>query len=221
MRRLSVTAACSTIAWCCVLNLLWIVFTALGGVVGGIGPATVTACILARRRIQGESFHFGEFAKLWRREFVRGTAVILPVVAAMVVLLLNYVFLSSRIPGESAFRIATLITLAMTAGIGAYLGPMYAHYDLPLRLYLVKSTRFALARPVPTVILLFVLAAISFAVALAPVLLFTVAIGAWLHTSTWLCVRFFTENEDKLASSEPESPLFFERALPSEPLRIR
>lgn len=214
-------AACTTIAWCCALNALWIAFTLLGGVVLGIGPATVTACVFARKHARGESFHFRDFAATWRREFVRGTAVILPTLVVTAVLVANYLFFSALGPEADAPRLVTLIALVLTIGVGAYIGPMYANYDLPLRSVIPKATRFAFARPIPTVILLFVFATIAFATAAAPVLLATVSIGAWIQTSTWLCVRFFSENEDRLAAADPTPRPVAERALPTEPLRIR
>lgn len=215
-------AASSVIAWCCTLNALWLAFTLLGGVVLGIGPATVAACILVRRRMRGdESFHPRDFARLWRRELWRGSAVILPVVVVTAVLLSNYAFFSALGPEASAARLATLAALVLVVGAGAYVGPMYAHYDLPLRAYAVKALRFALARPASTVLLLLVTAALAFASAAAPLLPAVVSVGAWLHASTWLCVRFFEENEARLAGQARPGPREPVRALPSEPLRIR
>jgi uncharacterized membrane protein YesL len=216
-----VHAVSSTVAWCCALNALWITFTLLGGVVLGVGPATVAACILVRRRMRGESTRLRDFAAVWRRELVRGSLVVLPVAVLTTVLLSNYAYFSALGPSASAARLATLGALVVALGAGAYVGPMYAHYDLPPWSYPAKAVRFALARPAPTVVLLFVLLATAFATAAVPILLLTVSIGAWLHTSTWLCIRFFEENEDRLAAAAEPGPVRPERALPSEPLRIR
>jgi uncharacterized membrane protein YesL len=213
--------AFSTIAWCCALNVLWIAFTLLGGIVLGIGPATVTACILVRRRTRGESIQLRDFAALWRRELIRGSLVILPVAVVTTVLLSNYAYFSALGPSATAARLVTLAAFVLAIGAGAYVGPMYAHYDAPLWSYPVKAVRFALARPASTVVLLFVFATLAFATAAMPVLLFTVSIGAWLQTSTWLCVRFFSENEDRLAEVAAAGPDQPQRALPSQPLRIR
>lgn len=215
-------AACSTVAWCCGLNALWIVFTLAGGVVLGIGPATVAACVLSRRRMRGESVHLRDFAATWRREMFRGGLVVLPVPVAIALLATNYAYFSALGPGATVPRLATLGALLLAVGAGSYVGPMYAHYDLPRRRYLVKAMRFALARPASTLLLLFVGAAVGSASAAVPVLLLTVSIGAWLQTSTWLCVRFFTENEDRLAdAARPDPTRTPVRALPTEPLRMR
>jgi uncharacterized membrane protein YesL len=212
-----VHGACSVVAWWCALNALWIVFTLLGGIVLGLGPATVAACVMCRARTRGETTGVRDFAAAWRRELRGGTAVVGPVVAVVVLLWLNYAFFASLGARGDLPRLVTLVALAVAVGAGAYVAPLYAQYDLPWRLYAVRSLRFALARPASTVILLFVAAVVVAATVALPVLLFTVSIGAWLHASTWLCLRFFAENEARLTTT-PETPA---RTLPVEPLRIR
>jgi uncharacterized membrane protein YesL len=220
-----VHAACSVVAWWGALNALWIVFTLLGGIVLGIGPATVAACVVCRARARGDAAGVRAFAAVWRREFRGGNAVVGPVVAVVVLLWLDYAYFAQSDsaglgPRGDLARVATLVALVVAVGAGAYVGPMYAHHEMPWRLYAVRSLRFALARPASTVLLLFVAAAVAAATAALPVLLVTVSIGAWLHSSTWLCLRFFGENEARLNSptTRPDGP---RRGLPVEPLRIR
>lgn len=215
---LRVHTVCSTVAWCAALNAMWVAFTLLGGVVLGIGPATVTASILTRRRMRGESVRFRDFAMTWRREFARGSAIVLPLLAVVVALVGNYGFFAALGPRASVARLVTLGALVLAVAIGAYLAPMYAHYQLPLWAYVVKAARFCFARPSATILLLFVFTVLAFASAVMPALLATVSIGAWLHTSTWVCVRLFQENEDRLAAGPDHTEQV--RALPTEPLRI-
>jgi uncharacterized membrane protein YesL len=212
-------AVCSTIAWCCLLNLYWLIFTMLGAIVAGIGPSTVAACVLARRRSRGEAVDVRDFAIVWRREFRAGNAVVLPVVVVIAVLWTNYLAFSG--PDTTALRLTTLGALVVAIAIGSYVAPMYAHYDLPLWQYVIKASRFALARPASTVLLVLVFATIAFATAAMPLLVVVMSVGTWLHTTTWLCVRFFAENEDRLAAPASNHPPVPERALPTEPLRIR
>jgi uncharacterized membrane protein YesL len=206
-----VHAACGTVAWCAALNAQWIAFSLLGGVVLGIGPATVTASILVRRRGRGETTAPQDFWRTYRREFGRGNAVMLPVVAVVALLAI-------QVAAEG--RVVPIVALVLAVAGGAYVAPMYAHYDIPLWSYVVKSMRFALARPAPTALLLLVGSAIAFATVAMPILLLVISAGAWLHVSTWLALRFFAENEDRLHRVQTaETPLV--NALPSEPLRIR
>ena len=198
---------------------MWLVFTLLGAGVLGVGPATVTACIVARRYARGDKVRLRDFARTWRRELVRGNVVILPVLAVAGVLWSNSVFFSA--PGFGPARLASLVAFVLALAALTYLGPMYAHYDMPLRRYLPTAMRFAMRRPHATALLVLVFAALASASAAAPILLISISVGAWLHTSTWLCVRFFAENERRRALAEsPERPDQV-LTLPTEPLRIQ
>jgi uncharacterized membrane protein YesL len=214
--------ACSVIVWCAVVNALVLVFTALGGVVLGLGPALIAAYVLTRRTLRGDAVRpLRDFTSVWRREFVRGNAVMLPPLLAAALLWANYSYFTALGPQASVARSATLIALIAVVGIGAILGPMYAHYALPLRAYLPMAAKFALAHPASTIILLFVFTTLAFVSAVFPVIAVMVSLGGWVHVSTWLCLRFFAENDDRLADQNRGGPPADVTILPAEPLRMR
>jgi uncharacterized membrane protein YesL len=191
--------AADEVFWAAKLNLLWLLFTAVGGVLLGIGPATVAAYTLARRHAQNESFQaFPAFVSVYRREFVRGSLLFLPILGVSVFLVSNYFYFASLGPAAVVPRLATLAALAVVILVGAYLLPMAVHYDLRTRDYLPKASLFALTRPAASVLLLFVGIAVVYATTLYPFLLLVVAVGGWIQLDTWLCLRFFAENEARL-----------------------
>src|SRR5689334_1486631 len=66
--------ATDEVLWAIKLNLWWVLFTLAGGVVLGVGPATLAAYTLARRHALGDSFPvWPAFAAAFRREFRRGS----------------------------------------------------------------------------------------------------------------------------------------------------
>lgn len=187
--------ATDEVFWAAKLNLLWMIFTLAGGVLLGIGPATVATYALARRHASGESVAaWPAFVAVYRREFGRGNLLVLPLVGAAVLLVTNYFYFASLGPAATVPRLTTLAALAALAVIAAYLLPMAVHYDLPTRGYLPKASLFALTRPAASVLLLFVFTATGYAVATYPVLA-VVAVGGWIQLDTWLCLRLFAENE--------------------------
>ena len=190
--------AADEVFWAAELTLLWTVFTLAGGVVLGVGPATVAAYTLARRRASGEAFGaWSAFAATWRREFGRGSALVLPLAGAAVLLITNYFYFATLGSAATALRLITGVTFAVLALIAAYLLPMAVHYDLPTRAFVGKALLFALTRPAASVLLLFVLVAVGYATSTFPFLL-VVAVGGWIQLSTWLCLRLFEENEARL-----------------------
>ncbi|WP_245642236.1 YesL family protein [Nonomuraea candida] len=198
---LRIQAACSELIWAARLNLIWLVFTLAGGVILGLGPATVAAYTLARRHARNESFQvWREFWTVYRREFVRASLLVLPMALLAVALVGNYLYFSVLGPGSGALRVATFAALLVLAAVGAYIGPLYAHYELPLWAYIPKASLLALTRPASTVLLLFALWAIAYVTAAVPVLAPLISVGAWIYLNTWLCLRFFQENEARLHS---------------------
>jgi uncharacterized membrane protein YesL len=189
--------ATDEVVWAIKLNALWILFTLLGGIALGIGPATLAAYSLARRRSAGESFHaFPAFRTAFRQEFRRGTLVVLPLVALAVVLIGNYLYFAAL--GTALPRLASLAALVALGLIAAYALPMAVHYDLGIRMLLPKASLVALARPASSLVLLFVALSIAYLSAKFPVLGIVLAGGAWIQLDTWLCLRFFAENEARL-----------------------
>ncbi len=191
--------AADEVVWVMKLNALWIGFTLLGGVALGIGPATLAAYSLARRRSSGESFHaLPAFRVAFRREFRRGSIVVLPLVAAAVVLIGNYLYFASLGANASVPRLASLVALVVLGVIAAYLLPMAVHYDLRVRELLPKASLVVLARPASSLVLLFVAVSIAYVSGKFPVLGIVLAGGGWIQIDTWLCLRFFAENEARL-----------------------
>jgi uncharacterized membrane protein YesL len=191
--------ATDEVVWAIKLNALWILCTVLGGVALGIGPATLAAYSLARRRSSGESFHaLPAFRAAVRQEFRRGSLVVLPLVAAAVLLIGNYLYFASLGAKASLPRLISLVALVALGVIAAYLLPMAVHYDLRVRELLPKASLVALARPASSLVLLFVAVSIAYVSAKFPVLGIVLAGGGWIQLNTWLCLRFFAENEARL-----------------------
>ncbi|MFC9692050.1 YesL family protein [Kribbella sp. NPDC056951] len=191
--------AADEVIWAVRLNGLWLGFTLLGGVALSIGPATLAAYTLSRRRNIGESFHiFPAYRAAFKSEFRRGTLLGLPASVAVVLLVGNYLYFASLGVQATIPRLASLGALAVLGVISAYLLPMAVHFDLRTRELLPKASLIALARPASSAVLLFVAISIGYVSARFPVLGILLAGGAWIHLNTWLCLRFFAENEARL-----------------------
>lgn len=188
------------VLWTIKLNALWILFTLAGGIALGIGPATLAAYSLARRRSSDESFQaFAAFRTAFRQEFRRGTVLVLPLVLAAVLLVGNYLYFAAL--GAALPRLASLIALVLLGLIAGYALPMAVHYDLGVRLLLPKASLLALARPASSLVLLFVAVSIAYLSVRFAVFGVLLAGGAWIRLDTWLCLRFFAENDARLHPS--------------------
>lgn len=198
--------AADEVFWAAKLNLLWLLSTLLGGIVLGVGPATLAAYTVARRHATGETFRIGPaFATAYRRELVRGSVLVLPLLGAATLLVINY----ATVP---AARPASLAAGATLAVIAAYLLPMAVHYHLRAPVLLPRASLLALSRPASSVLLLFAFVAFVFAGTTFPFLALAIAAGGWIQLDTWLCLRFFAENEARLRAESTH-----DRPQPSTP----
>lgn len=227
-------AACDVLAWCAGLTLGWVLGVLAGGILLGVAPATAAVAELVRRRERGDAVRpVRDGIAAWRRELWRSQPVLLPPMLVVVALWTNYAVLSGLGPDAAGLRIATLAAFVVAVAIVAWLPALYAHYDLRAAGYVLAAGRLAIGRPASTVLLLFVAASLAFVCVEVPGLLL-VGPGAWWFASTWLCLRFFAENDARLAESAAESTAASApgstsssdgtpvppRTLPVEPLRI-
>ncbi|WP_183091218.1 YesL family protein [Streptomyces radicis] len=196
--------ACSVVSLMARLNALWLLFTLLGGVVLGAAPATVAAAHCVREHLAGRPRRpVATFARTWRAELVGANVALLPPAVLGAALGWNYVLFSAAGPEAAVPRLSTLAALVVLVAVGCWLPGLYVHYDVPRRQFLTKGLRFALANPVPSVLQLLVPAALAYASSRLTILPLLVAVGAWCFLSTWLALRFFAENESRLADPRP------------------
>lgn len=192
-----------TLLWIACLNVFWLVFTLLGGVVFGVGPSTAAAHILVRDRVRGNAAPLlKRFAREYFKNFGKGNLLGVPVLLIAAALFLNWSYFSAGWdPGSQAVSVALLLVVLFAAGAFCHLFPMFARYELTIPQYFLTSSRFAMRHLAGTAILLFVTAAIAFACRQFPGLIPFFGAGAWLYITGWLCDRFFTANDDAVAQA--------------------
>jgi len=199
---LRIHAACDWVLWAVTMNVLWIAFTVAGGIVLGASPAAVAAADLTRRRLRGDLFPtWREFARVWRREFVRSNAVIGP--ALLIATLLSIRGVALIMAGQlDAASLVVIAAAGFAVTLTAVLVPLYAHYDLAPRRYVLVASRWLLRNLAHGLILLAAAVLIGAASAAVPGLLPFVSVGAWLALSTALCLAFFAANDKAVAAQD-------------------
>lgn len=204
---LRIHAACDWVLWALRLNLLWIVFTLAGGVLLGAAPAAVASAHVTRRRLRGELFPvWGEFARTWRQEFVPANLVAGPALVVSTLLAIRATSLVlSGASDPASFVVIAAGCFAVT--LTAVLVPLYVHYDLPPRRYLLTASRWLLRNLAHGLVVLAVAVLIGAASAALPGLLPFVSVGAWLSASTALCLAFFAANDEALAEQGGRAPV--------------
>lgn len=170
------------------LNILWMVFTILGGVILGWAPSTIALFTVVRNWIKDEkdqSF-FNTFWTTYKKEFLKANALgaIILIVGYILSVNLQFILQQSGI-GFFALRIFTLIIMFICFCALLIIFPMYVQYELPFLQYFNKAVMIGFVKPVWTIILVIGFSVSSFILLTLPGLIpfFGISFSSYLIMS--------------------------------------
>lgn len=132
------------------LNILWVAFTLLGGVIFGVFPSTVSLFTVARKTTMGEEGFsvFRVFIDTFRKEIFRanGLGWLLLIIGIIWYFDLNF------FRQFNGFFFVTMNYLMVLIGLIyiillLYVVPVYVYYDLKLLQYISRALKVAFLRP--------------------------------------------------------------------------
>jgi uncharacterized membrane protein YesL len=181
------------------MNILWVLFTLLGGVVFGIIPSTVAMFAIARKTAMGEE-DIPVFKTYWgtyRSEFLRSNllGLILTVMG-----LVGYFDLHFFRQFEGS--IYTLMNFAMMM-LGMvffilliYVFPVYVHYDLKLYQYLTYALKIGFLRPSSVVFMFVGTICTYYFLIYLPGLIPLFGITFFVYFNMWIALKSFQNIEE-------------------------
>ncbi len=137
------------------VNLLWILFTLVGAVFFGIGPATAAMFAVNRKWIQDEDIGvFKTFWKSYRTEFKRANLLMftLGVIGFLLYLDARFFFTQEGLIYVffSYFTVGLFIIYFMVL---LYIFPVFVHYEFKLFQYIKSAILFAFSNPLITILM--------------------------------------------------------------------
>ncbi len=117
------------VAW---LNFLWIGFTIVGLVVGGIFPATTAAIVVARKWVQKKEVVsvFRTFKQAYKKEFVKSNIIGIILTVVGIILIVNYQILLQLGDQISIIAVFSYYFVIFLYGILVlWIFPLLSHYD--------------------------------------------------------------------------------------------
>ncbi|MCK0473590.1 YesL family protein [Halalkalibacter sp. APA_J-10(15)] len=136
------------------VNLLWICFTLLGGIIFGWAPSTTAMFAVLRKRIMEKNEPiFSEFWKVYRQEFLRtnGLGFIALVVAYILAVNIQY-FAVETAWLFVAVRYMIIAIMIITAIMLLYVFPLLVHYETTLYNHIKNSLFLTIYQPIRTVV---------------------------------------------------------------------
>ncbi|WP_205327252.1 YesL family protein [Glycomyces sp. YM15] len=181
------------------LNLLVIAFALAGGLVLGWAPALAAATSCSRTRLRGDSQRLVRaFASRWRRDFLHANLLAAPSAVALTGLAVGLLTYTGESP---ALQFGLWAAAAVCLAHLVLVLTMDAHYELR-RVQCVRLAWTFLVRFPGAPLLLIATTVLTAAItAFIPGLLPVIAIGAWVHLCTALCLSFYAANDRNLPAA--------------------
>ncbi|WP_422934145.1 DUF624 domain-containing protein [Sinomonas sp. P47F7] len=173
----------------------------------GLGPATLAAHELVRRRELGETGPvLRPYVAALRGSWPRGLALGLPLEAAWAAVAVNWLhFSASHAALDQGVAGAVAFAGVYLAAVTCLAFPLAARYDVPAFRALAFASRFV-PRQLPGVALvLFIGAVVLFASVAVPGLVPFASAGAWIMLTGHVCHRLFEANDASVAEAEASS----------------
>lgn len=114
------------------LNLLWIVFTLIGLVIFGVGPATSALFVVIRKMLQSEECQLTKtFIQHYKKDFILANGLFLVLTSVGAMLVADLYFLKTTTMTVANFLIFLLLVLVVLyIMIALLLFPVFVHFDL-------------------------------------------------------------------------------------------
>ncbi|WP_431801460.1 YesL family protein [Halobacillus andaensis] len=192
----------------CYVNLLWILFTLVGMVLFGVGPATVAMFTIMRHWLRGNETVpvFSEFGRAFKKEFIKSNAVSLILLGLGYILYMYFLTLQSMSGfGVQLLYFASLSVLFLYVVVLFYVFPVYVHYKLNIKGVLKQSFLIGISYPLHT----FTMILGSFiAYLIVDILAFQFFfVGSTISFVIMLCaIRAFTKLEYRVSRTQEEKP---------------
>lgn len=185
------------------LQLLWVVFSLLGLIVGGLFPATFTVFGITRKWIrEGDGFRvFSTFKEMYKESFFKANILGWWIVA-FGVSLYYYFNLTNQLGGVMAIlSIAILITVSLIVLVtSVFIIPVYVHYDVRLLQVIKHAIAIAITHPLHVVSLLLTLIAFYYLFLFIPGIFILFGMSSLATVFMYIANRAFTNVEKKLST---------------------
>lgn len=182
------------------LNLLWILFTLLGGVIFGFFPSTISMFVIVREWLKGETdiSLFSTFWKHYRDEFFKSNLLGVFVALVSVVIALDILYIKSTTNELLTWTYLPLFAfMLLFIMFLCYLFPSFVHFDLKLWQVIKNSFFIMLINPITTLLIFLCLLPFFYLVSLLPAIGFIFGGSIYAFISMRFSLHAFQKVSEK------------------------
>ena len=190
------------------LNLLWVLFSLLGGVLFGFYPATTSMFAICREWLKGNTDLplFTSFWEFYKKDFLKSNLLGLFITVILLLIALDIFYIQAS-PNElldwtyiPLFAFMLIFTFFLF-----YLFPAFAHYDIKVPLVIKNAFLLMLVNPPATAVIVLCLVPLFFIMRLFPALVFIFGGSLYAFLTTWMAMHAIEKTHKK--ASRPEESL--------------
>lgn len=175
------------------VNLLWILFTLLGGVVLGFYPATIAMFAVCRDWLRGDTGKpvFPAFWQYYRRDFVKSNLLGLFVTAIAAFIALDIFYIQTSSEDLSWTYIPLFAFMLLFTMYLFYLFPTFVHFDIKVGQVIKSAFLIMLINPINTLLIFICLGSIAVIMQTVPALAVIFGGSTFAYIIMWLALRSF------------------------------
>ncbi|RKQ32490.1 YesL family protein [Oceanobacillus halophilus] len=182
------------------VNLLWVIFTLLGGVILGFYPSTIAMFAMVRDWLRGTTDLpvLKTFWKYYKRDFLKSNllGLFLNIILAFIAIDIYYIQINMNEQLTWTY-IPLFAFMLMVALFLFYLFPSYAHFDLKVGPLMKNAFLIMLISPIQSFLIIISLVSVVFIMRAIPALFFIFGGTTYAFITTWLALHAFNKVEQR------------------------
>lgn len=182
------------------LNLLWVLFTVLGGVIFGFFPSTISMFAIVREWLKGETDLplFRTFWKHYKNEFVKSNTLGIFVTAIGAIIVLDIWYIQSTNSELLTWTYLPLFAFMLLFIMFLfYLFPSFVHFNIKLRHVIKNSLFIMLINPITTLLISLSLLSLFYLISIVPAIGFIFGGSVYAFISMRFSLHAFQKISDK------------------------
>lgn len=189
------------------LNLLWVLFTLLGGILFGFYPATTSMFAMCREWLKGNTDLplFKTFWNFYKKDFVKSNILGIFISMLLLLIVLDILYIQSSPDEQLNWTYIPLFAFMLISTLFLfYVFPVFVHYDIKVPHVIKNAFLLMLVNPAATAVIILCLVPLFYIMTLLPALAFLFGGSLYAFLTMWMAMSAFSKTQKK-ASHQEES----------------
>lgn len=182
------------------INIVWIFFTLLGGVIFGLIPSTNALFAVIRQWLKGQSDIpvLKSFWNYYKSDFLKSNRLGIFIYLFTIIFGYNIIFLQLNMDNLITWTYAPLLAgMLLFLLILFYVFPAFVHYDVKVTKVIKNALLTMLVSPIHTLLMIICLVSFYLIVSVIPALFFIFGASFYAFITMWIALHAFHKIQEK------------------------